>query len=63
MRWCIRPALGALALLGSMAAGFVPAWTEENAPPDMAPPSDPAARAAFSALDKNCARWGRDVRA
>lgn len=36
MRWCIRPVLGALALLGSMAAGFVPAWTEENAPPDMA---------------------------
>ncbi|HUU24666.1 MAG TPA: DUF4384 domain-containing protein [Methyloceanibacter sp.] len=56
MTWCIRPALVALAMLGSLAAGFAHARAEEKTPPDMAPPSDPAARAAFGALDKNCAR-------
>lgn len=57
MTWCVRPALIALALLVGMAAGAGRPHAEETAPgTEIVPPSDPAACAAFDALEKNCAR-------
>lgn len=56
MRWCVRPLLMALALLAGMALGFGRALAGEALPNAIVPPSDPAARAAFDALDKHCAR-------
>lgn len=56
MRWCVRPLLMALALLTGMAVGLGRPLAGEALPDAIVPPSDPAARAAFDALDKHCAR-------
>jgi Domain of unknown function (DUF4384) len=57
MTWFVRLALVALALALGMAAGFVHVHAQETAAATtISPPSDPAARAAFDALDKHCAR-------
>ena len=59
MNWRVRPAHLALAVLVSMAMGFGRAQAEETAATQAAgipAPSDAAARAAFGALDRHCAR-------
>ncbi|MGH6736594.1 MAG: DUF4384 domain-containing protein [Methyloceanibacter sp.] len=58
MRWRSAPALLALAMLPGMAVGFGRAHAEEvtSAQTNVTAPADPAARAAFDALDKHCAR-------
>ncbi|MGK2922956.1 MAG: DUF4384 domain-containing protein [Methyloceanibacter sp.] len=52
----MRPLLMALALLTGMAVGFGRPLAGETLPDAIVPPSDPAARAAFDALGKHCAR-------